>query len=116
MPAPEASRTLVDPADSAPPISSSTVSRAADSANPNVTRPPAHEVAEPFVQNFLRGVLPPLATPDIVRRFMDAGIVERDDLVACSRLPQRDQLEMLRADLGLNILHSRMVRAALNQV
>ncbi|EKM50947.1 uncharacterized protein PHACADRAFT_262852 [Phanerochaete carnosa HHB-10118-sp] len=108
--------TRAGPADPAPSVNSGIVSRTTDSANPNLTGPPAHGIAQPFVQNFLRGVFPPLSAPDIVRRFVDAGIVERMDLVACSQLPERDQLEMLRADLGLNILHSRMVRVALSQV
>lgn len=113
---PRPGATRVDPVNPAPTVNTSAVSRTGDSANPNPTRPPAHGNAQPFVQNFLRSVFPPLSAPDIVRRFVDAGIVEHDDLLACLRLPERDQLEMLRADLGLNILHSRMVRAALNRV
>ena len=74
--------------------------------------PPAPP-ARPYIHTFLHGVFPPLASPEVVQRFVGAGIVEPKDLRACARLPERDQLAMFRVDLGLNVLHSRMVRAAL---
>ncbi|EKM50906.1 uncharacterized protein PHACADRAFT_212822 [Phanerochaete carnosa HHB-10118-sp] len=93
-------------------------SRMADSANPDnfQLRPFAQRAAQPYVYKFLRDIFPPLSAPGVVRQFIDAGMVERKDLVACSRLPESDQLQMLRSDLGLNILHSRMVIAALRRL
>lgn len=77
---------------------------------------PRRQPAQPYVLGFLRGVDPQLAAPDVMRRFVDAGIVQRADLLACARLPEHDLLAMLRADLGLDTLRSRMVRAALQRL
>ncbi|EKM49425.1 uncharacterized protein PHACADRAFT_33477 [Phanerochaete carnosa HHB-10118-sp] len=107
---------MEDTSRSQPSINNSSVSRTADSANPNPTGPPVHGTDQPFVQNFLYDIFPPLSTPEIVCQFVHTGIVEHEDLIVCSQLSEEEIMEMLRIEVGLNALCLRIVALALKGV
>ena len=63
------------------------------------------------VQEFLQSIRP--AMDGLLPVFVQGGITDEDHLDAFARLPEAQQAQFLRKDLGLNALHVRNVRLAI---
>lgn len=108
-----------------PPAPSSVAPHAAPIAGPsNVTaalRHPAEDATDDTqtsaddISAFLHAVHPQLASPENVRKFVDAGVRNRESLTTMAGLSHGEQLAMLREDLRLAPLEARLVRAALKE-
>ncbi|GJE90586.1 hypothetical protein PsYK624_067300 [Phanerochaete sordida] len=74
------------------------------------------EPGHPFIRAFLHDISPSLASTGAVERFAATGVVTREDLDMFALLSREGQLETLREDVGLSVVHARLVREALERV
>jgi len=73
-----------------------------------------NETGEGAVRDFLRSLVQPL--DDLRPVFLQAGIQDMASLRGFAALPEEEQLKLLRSDLHLNILQSRIILYGLSQL
>lgn len=76
-----------------------------------IRKTPRERTGAAAVQQFLQTTRP--AMDSLLTVFIQGGITDEDHLDAFARLPEAEQAQFLRKDLGLNALHVRIVRLAI---
>ncbi|GJE90347.1 hypothetical protein PsYK624_064780 [Phanerochaete sordida] len=81
---------------------------------PVMQREQAGDAGERAVRDFLHSLLQPL--DGLLPVFLQAGIRDEACLKGLAGLSQEQKLQLLRVDLGLNILQSRMILDSLSRI